>query len=98
LSRKKNLFTEKKTILIADFNNTTGDQVFDDTLKQALAVQLAQSPFLNIFSEERGREQLKFMNRFADSHITREIGKAICARQSIKAMLLGSISSVGTHY
>ena len=96
--RKKNVLTEKDTILIADFTNTTGDPVFDDTLKQALAVQLAQSPFLNIFSEDRVREQLKFMSVSTDSHITREIGKAICARQSIKAMLLGSISSVGAHY
>src|SRR2546421_1716867 len=95
---KKTVLTEKDTILIADFNNTTGDTVFDDTLKQALAVQLAQSPFLNIFSEDRVREQLKFMSVSADSPITREIGKAICARQGIKAMLLGSISAVGSHY
>src|SRR5213075_1044831 len=70
----------------------------DDTLKQALAVQLGQSPFLNIFSEERVREQLKLMNMEGDARITRDVGKSICARQSIKAMLLGNISGVGSHY
>jgi serine/threonine protein kinase/Flp pilus assembly protein TadD len=96
--RKKNLLTEKDTILLTDFTNNTGDTVFDGTLKQALAVQLGQSPFLNIFSEDRVRDQLKLMNISTDARITREIGKDICARQSIKAMLLGSISGVGTHY
>jgi serine/threonine protein kinase/Flp pilus assembly protein TadD len=96
--RKKNVLTEKDTILLADFTNKTGDPDFDDTLKQALAVQLGQSPFLNIFSEDRVRDQLKLMNISPDTRITREIGKDICARQSIKAMLLGSISGVGTHY
>jgi serine/threonine protein kinase/Flp pilus assembly protein TadD len=96
--RKRTLLTEKDTILLADFSNTTGDPVFDETLKQALAVQLGQSPFLNIFSEDRVRDQLKLMNISSDAPITREIGKDICARQGIKAMLLGSISGVGTHY
>jgi serine/threonine protein kinase/tetratricopeptide (TPR) repeat protein len=96
--RKKTVLTEKDTILLTDFVNTTGDPVFDETLKQALAVQLGQSPFLSIFSEERVREQLKFMNMPGDSPITRDVGKAICARQSIKAMLLGSINGVGSHY
>ncbi|HYX29067.1 MAG TPA: protein kinase [Pyrinomonadaceae bacterium] len=95
---RKTVLTEKDTILLADFTNTTGDPLFDDTLKQALAVQLAQSPFLNIFSEERVREQLRFMNVPQDARITRDIGKTICARQSIKAMLLGSISAVGSRY
>ena len=96
--RKKTVLTEKDTILLTDFINTTGDTVFDDTLKQALAVQLGQSPFLNIFSEERVREQLKLMHMASDARITREVGKSICARQSIKAMLLGNISSVGSRY
>jgi serine/threonine protein kinase/tetratricopeptide (TPR) repeat protein len=94
---KKTVLTEKDTILLADFVNTTGDTVFDDSLKQALAVQLGQSPFLNIFSEDRVREQLRLMRMSDDARITRDVGKAICARQSIKAMLLGSISG-GTHY
>jgi serine/threonine protein kinase/tetratricopeptide (TPR) repeat protein len=96
--RKKTVLTEKDTILLADFTNTTGDAVFDDTLKQALAVQLGQSPFLNIYSEERVRDQLKYMSMLPDTRITRDVGKAICARQSIKAMLLGAISGVGSHY
>ncbi len=96
--RRKTVLTEKDTILLADFTNTTGDPLFDDTLKQARAVQLAQSPFLNIFSEERVREQLKYMSVPSDARITRDIGKAICARQSIKAMLLGTISGDGSRY
>jgi serine/threonine protein kinase/tetratricopeptide (TPR) repeat protein len=95
--RKKNVLTEKDTILLTDFVNTTGDPVFDETLKQALAVQLAQSPFLNIFSEDRVRDTLKYMD-MANARVTREVGKDICARQSIKAMLLGTISGVGSHY
>ena len=96
--RKKTVLTEKDTILLTDFNNSTGDPVFDDTLKQALAVQLGQSPFLNIFSDDRVRETLKFMNASPDARITRDVGRDICAREGIKAMLLGSISSVGSHY
>src|SRR6478672_8073687 len=96
--RKTNVLTEKDTILLADFTNTTGDVVFDETLKQALALQLAQSPFLNIFSEDRVRDTLKYMNMPNDTRITRDIGRDICARQNIKAMLLGSISVVGSHY
>ncbi|HEX3144080.1 MAG TPA: serine/threonine-protein kinase, partial [Pyrinomonadaceae bacterium] len=96
--RKTNVLTEKDTILLTDFTNTTGDVVFDETLKQALAVQLAQSPFLNIFSEDRVRDTLKYMKMPNDTRITREVGKDICARQNIKAMLLGTISMVGSHY
>ncbi|MFN2576980.1 MAG: protein kinase [Pyrinomonadaceae bacterium] len=96
--RKRVVLTDKDTILLADFTNTTGDQVFDDTLKQALAVQLEQSPFLNIFSEDRVRDTLKYMDVSPDTRVTRDIGKDICARNGIKAMLLGSISRVGTQY
>ncbi len=96
--RSKPVLTDKDTILLADFINTTGDPVFDDSLKQALAVQLGQSPFLNIFSEDRVRDTLKYMNASTDARITRDIGKDICARNGIKAMLLGSISRVGSQY
>ena len=98
LLRKKTVLTEKDTILLADFTNATGDADFDDTLKQALAVHLGQSPFLNIFSDDRVRETLKFMNASPDARITREVGRDICAREGIKAILLGSISVVGSHY
>ncbi len=97
--RKRVTLTDKDTILLADFLNTTGDPVFDGTLKQALAVQLGQSPFLDIVSEERVRDTLKFMNRPPDERVTRDVAKEICERQGLKAMLLGSISSLGSsHY
>ena len=98
LWRPKSVLTDKDTILLADFQNTTGDPVFDQTLKQALAAQLGQSPFLDIFSDDRVREALKYMNLSQDTRLTRDVAKDICARQGIKAMLLGSISSVGSHY
>ncbi|MCA1601207.1 MAG: protein kinase, partial [Acidobacteria bacterium] len=90
--------TEKDTILLTDFVNTTGDPIFDGTLKQALAVQLGQSPFLNIFSEDRVREALKFMGRPAEERVTRDVGREICQRQGLKAMLAGSIGTMGNHY
>ncbi|HSQ22765.1 MAG TPA: protein kinase [Pyrinomonadaceae bacterium] len=96
--RSKTKLTDKDTILLADFLNTTGDPVFDKTLKQALAAQLGQSPFLNIFSEDRVRETLKYMDKSQDTRVNKEVAKGICAREGIKAMLLGSISSVGSHY
>ena len=90
--------TEKDTILLADFVNTTGESVFDGTLKQALAVQLGQSPFLNIFPEERVRESLRFMGRSPDDRLTRDVAREICERQGLKAMLIGTISTLGSHY
>jgi DNA-binding winged helix-turn-helix (wHTH) protein/tetratricopeptide (TPR) repeat protein len=91
-------FTEKDSVLIADFANTTGDEVFDGTLRQALAVQLEQSPFLNIFSEERIRETLRYMGRSPGDHVTREVAREIAQRQGVKAFLAGSIASLGRHY
>ena len=96
--RERDALTDKDKILLADFVNTTGDPVFDGTLKQALAVQLGQSPYLDIFSEDRVRETLTFMERPPDERITREVAREICERQGIKAMLLGTISSLGSHY
>jgi len=90
--------TDKDTVLLADFVNTTGEPVFDGTLKQALAVHLGQTPFLNIFPEERVRETLRFMGRSPDERITRDIGREICERQGIRALLTGSIASLGSHY
>jgi serine/threonine protein kinase/tetratricopeptide (TPR) repeat protein len=90
--------TDKDTVLLADFVNTTGEPVFDGTLKQALAVQLGQSPFLNIYPEERVREALRFMGRSADDRVTRDVAREIAQRQGLKAMLAGSISSLGSHY
>jgi serine/threonine protein kinase len=90
--------TERDTVLLADFTNTTGEPVFDETLKQALATQLEQSPFLNIFPEARIRETLKFMGQPADARVTEDIARQICQRQGIKALLAGSITSLGNHY
>jgi len=90
--------TDKDTILIADFVNETGDAVFDGTLKQALAAQLGQSPFLNIFGDQRVRDALRFLDRSPTDRITRDLAREICLRQGLKAFLSGTISSVGTHY
>jgi tetratricopeptide (TPR) repeat protein len=90
--------TDKDTIVLADFFNTTGDAVFDGTLKLALAVQLGQSPFLNIFGDDRLREALRFMDRSPDERVTRDVGREICLRQGLKALLAGSIAALGSHY
>jgi hypothetical protein len=90
--------TDKDTIVLADFVNTTADTVFDGTLKQALAVQLGQSPFLNIFGDDRVREALRFMGRAPDERVTRDIGREICLRQGLKALLVGSIAALGSNY
>jgi serine/threonine protein kinase/Tfp pilus assembly protein PilF len=90
--------TERDAIVLADFINNTGDPVFDGTLKQALAAQLEQSPFLNIFSDQRVRETLRFMNRSPDEHVTKEIAREICQRQGLKAFLGGTISPLGGNY
>ncbi|HJT28653.1 MAG TPA: protein kinase [Pyrinomonadaceae bacterium] len=92
------LMTERDTVLLTDFVNTTGEPVFDGTLKQALAVNLGQTPFLNLFPDDRVRETLRFMGRSPDDRITRDIGREICERQGIKAMLTGTIASLGSHY
>jgi eukaryotic-like serine/threonine-protein kinase len=96
--RRSQALTEKDSILLADFVNTTGDPVFDGTLNQAMAVQLGQSPFLNVVPQSRIQQALRFMDRPADERVTNEVGREICLREGIKAMLTGSISSLGTHY
>ena len=90
--------TGKDSILLADFVNTTGDAVFDGTLKQALAVQLEQSPYLNLLPESRIHEALRFMGRSPDERISNDIAREICVREGVKAMLTGSIASLGSHY
>ncbi|HEY5838605.1 MAG TPA: tetratricopeptide repeat protein, partial [Pyrinomonadaceae bacterium] len=90
--------TDKDRILLADFVNTTDDTVFDVTLKQALATQLRQSPFLDILSEDRVRDALKFMEKSPDEPVTRDIALEICRRQGIEATLIGTISSIGSRY
>ena len=90
--------TNKDTILLADFINTTGDADFDGTLKQGLTVQLAQSPYLNIFPEERARDTLKLMERSHDEKITREVGREICQRRGIKVLMVSTIARLGRNY
>jgi len=90
--------TERDEVLIADFVNTTGDAVFDGTLRQALAVQLGQSPFLNIVSDERIRQTLGFMGRPPAERITTTVAREICEREQIKALLTGSIAALGSQY
>jgi eukaryotic-like serine/threonine-protein kinase len=96
--RRASALTERDTILLTDFRNTTGDPVFDDTLKQALAVDLEQSPFLNVFSDQRVRHTLQMMGRPSDARVTEEIGRDICVREGLKAMLVGSIANLGSQY
>ncbi len=90
--------TEKDTIVLADFDNTTGDAVFDGALKQALAVQLGQSPFLNILSERKVEETLRLMGRPSSERITRDVAGELCVRTGSKAILLGSISKLGDQF
>jgi serine/threonine protein kinase/tetratricopeptide (TPR) repeat protein len=97
-SRQSAVLTEKDAVLLTDFVNTTGDSVFDGALKQALATQLEQSPYLNILPESRIREALRFMGRPEDQRITSDVAREICVRANAKAMLTGSIASLGSHY
>jgi eukaryotic-like serine/threonine-protein kinase len=90
--------TEKDSILITDFVNTTADPVFDGALKKALAVDLGQSPYLNVFPEQKARQTLQFMGRNPDDRITTDVGREICLRDGIKALLTGSIESLGSDY
>jgi DNA-binding winged helix-turn-helix (wHTH) protein len=90
--------TYKDTIVLADFANSTGDPVFDETLRQGLAVQLGQSPFLSLISDERIQQILKLMAKPADTRLTPEVSREICERTASAAVLDGSIASLGSQY
>ena len=90
--------TERDMVVLADFENKTGDPVFDDALRQALAVQLEQSPFMNILSDRRVNETLSLMSRKSGTRITTEIARELCTRTGSKAIVMGSISSLGGQY
>ena len=90
--------TEQDTVVLADFTNQTGEPVFDDTLKQGLRVQLEQSPFLNVLPDEKAAQELAYMGRQRETRLTREVAREVCLRTGSKAMLEGSIASLGTHY
>ncbi|MFN0083809.1 MAG: protein kinase domain-containing protein [Blastocatellia bacterium] len=98
LFRAKPVLSGRDTVLLADFVNQTGDPVFDGTLKQALSVQLGQSPHLNLLPAERVRETLRLMSRSTEDRITREVGCEICQRRNLKALLIGTISKFDGSY
>ena len=95
---RKPALTEKDSILVTDFTNTTGDAVFDGTLRKALEVDLEQSPFLNVVPDQKVAQTLKFMGRAPDTRVTNEVGREICQREGIRAMLTGSIANLGSQY
>jgi eukaryotic-like serine/threonine-protein kinase len=97
-SRASAKLTDADTIVLADFTNTTGDSVFDGALKQALTANLEQSPFLNVLSDTRVNEQLRFMGKSTDIRLTEDLTRQVCQRAASKAMLLGSIAALGSHY
>ena len=90
--------TEKDTVVLADFSNTTGDAVFDDTLKTALNISLRQSPFLNVLSDSEVTKTLQQMTRPANTKLTREVTRELCQRAGKKAYIEGSIGSLGSQY
>jgi eukaryotic-like serine/threonine-protein kinase len=97
LNRSRAL-TETDTVVLADFANSTGDPVFDGTLRQGLAVQLEQSPFWSIISEQRMQQTLRMMGQPADARINLETAREICARTGSAAVIEGSIANLGTQY
>ena len=90
--------TDKDTVVLADFSNSTGDPVFDDTLKQALATGLQESPFLDILPDRSVRETLKLMGHSPEERLTADVAQEICQRSGSKAVIAGSIASLGSEY
>ncbi len=97
-SRKAHALTDKDTIVLADFTNTTGDTVFDGTLRQGLSVQLEQSPFLSIIPDQQIQQTLQMMGQKSDAKLTPQIARELCQRTSSAAVLDGSIAQIGTDY
>jgi len=97
-SRQIPKLTDKDTVVLADFTNTTGDPVFDGTLRQALSAQLEQSPFLNLLSDERIAQTLSLMAQPKETRLTHELAREVCQRTASAAVLNGSIAQVGTQY
>ena len=96
--RKPHMLTDKDTVVLADLTNTTGDPVFDGTLRQGLAVQLEQSPFLRLISEERIQQTLQLMGQPRDARLTPDIARQLCQRTDSAAVLDGSIAKLGSQY
>ena len=97
-SHRAEPFTDRDTIVLADFSNSTDDSVFDDTLKTALAVSLRQSPFLNVVSDSKVSQTLKLMTRPSDSKLTADVARELCQRTGSKAYIAGAIASLGSQY
>jgi len=97
-STRPRAFSERDSVVIADFTNTTGEAVFDDTLKEALDVQLRQSPYISVLPEQRVQGTLRLMGRRPDEKLTRDIARDLCQRTASKAMIGGAISQLGTSY
>jgi class 3 adenylate cyclase len=97
-TRRAHALTDKDTVVLADFANSTGDPVFDDTLRQGLSVQLGQSPFLSLISDKKVNQTLKLMGRPVGDRLTPEVTREVCQRIGSKAYLSGSIASLGSHY
>ena len=90
--------TDKDTLVLAEFSNTTGDPVFDETLRQGLRIQLAQSPFLSLISEDRVQQVLRLMDQPPDARLTPKLAQEVCERTGSAAVLDGSITSLGSQY
>jgi len=97
-SRSSSKLTEKDTIVLADFSNTTGDPVFDDSLKRALAVSLQQSPFLSLVSDQQVQQTLRYMGKPSNTALNQSVAREVCQRIQSKAMLAGAISQLGNQY
>jgi eukaryotic-like serine/threonine-protein kinase len=98
LARGKRVFTAKDTVMLADFANETGDPVFDDTLREGMAIDLEQSPFLKLVSEERIHQTLSLMGQPPNAKLTPAIAGELCQREASAAVLDGSIAQIGAHY
>ena len=97
-SRKTHALTERDTVVLADFTNTTGDPIFDGTLRKGLTIQLEQSPYLNLLSDEQIQDTLHLMEQPPDAKLTPLISREVCQRTSSAAALEGSIAQMGTRY
>jgi serine/threonine protein kinase len=97
-SRQTHVLTDRDTVVLADFTNATGESVFDDTLRQALAVQLEQSPFLSLISDQRIQETLRLMEKAPDTRVTSNIAREVCQRTESTAVIDGSIAKLGDNY
>ena len=97
-THKAQVLTDRDTVVLADFTNATSESVFDDTLRQALAVQLEQSPFLSLVSDQRIQETLRLMEKAPDTRVTSNIAREVCRRTESTAVIEGSIAKLGDNY